>query len=59
VVWEIEGRGERAPRAFFNFDAMLARVDPDVISADLGMGIHFWDPRLPWNRADGTPAETA
>ena len=49
VVWELEGRGERQPRDFFAFGAMLARVDPAAITAALGSGTHFWEPTLPWN----------
>jgi S-adenosylmethionine synthetase len=52
VIWELDGPGGRLPRAFFNFDAMLQRVDPVAITAALGMGTHFWDTDLPWNRAD-------
>jgi len=52
VIWEMDGRGERLPRSVFDFDAMLDRVDVSAISSRLGMGTHFWDARLPWNRAD-------
>ena len=38
MVWEMDGRGERQPRAYFDFDAMLARVEVESISAGLGWG---------------------
>jgi S-adenosylmethionine synthetase len=50
MVWEMDGRGERQPRAHFDFDAMLSRVDAKAISALLGQGTHFWDEALPWNQ---------
>lgn len=50
VIWEMEGRGEKQPRAHFDFDAMLARVDVQAIAAGLGQGTHFWDAGLPWNQ---------
>ena len=50
VNWNIEGRGERWPMTFFDFDAMLARIDTASITSELGKGIHFWDTNLPWNR---------
>jgi hypothetical protein len=51
VIWELDGRGERAPRAVFDFEAMLERVDTCAFSEALGAGTHFWDADLPWNRA--------
>ncbi len=50
VNWEIEGRGERRPSTFFDFDAMLARINTRSITSELGKGTHFWDAHLPWNR---------
>lgn len=50
VIWEMDGRGDRLPRAFFDFDAMLGRMDVHAITGELGSGTHFWNPRLPWNR---------
>lgn len=50
VNWDTEGRSERWPMAFFNFDAMLARIDTASITSELGRGTHFWDTNLPWNR---------
>jgi len=47
-LWQ-KRRGERRPRDFFAFEAMLARVDPAAITGALGSGTHFWDPTLPWN----------
>ena len=50
VNWDIEGRGEIRPMTFFDFDAMLARIDTQSITSELGKGTHFWDTNLPWNR---------
>ena len=50
VIWEMEGRGEKQPRSHFDFDAMLARVEAQAITASMGQGTHFWDERLPWNK---------
>ena len=52
VIWELDGRGERQPRAFFGFESMLTRLDPGAISGALGSGTHFWDMTLPWNGWD-------
>jgi S-adenosylmethionine synthetase len=49
VNWEMEGRGERQAKSFFDFDAMLGRIDSHAITAELGKGTHFWDANLPWN----------
>jgi hypothetical protein len=46
----MEGRGEKQPRSHFDFDAMLARVEAQAITARMGRGTHFWDERLPWNK---------
>ncbi len=37
VVWLMEGRGERVAQDFFNFDAMLARLDVRLVMGELGM----------------------
>jgi S-adenosylmethionine synthetase len=50
VIWEMEGRGEKKPRAHFDFNAMLARVDVRAITCELGQGTHFLDKKLPWNQ---------
>ncbi len=50
VIWEMAGRGGKPPRAHFDFNAMLARVEVQAITAALGQGTHFWDAGLPWNR---------
>jgi S-adenosylmethionine synthetase len=50
VVWEMGARGERRPLSFFDFDAMLSRMNPTLISGGLGVGTHFWDAELSWNR---------
>ncbi len=49
LVWELDGRGERKPREWFGFNAMLSRVTTEHYTADLGKGWHFWDTSLPWN----------
>ena len=49
VNWEIDGRNDRLDKSFFNFDAMIDRLDPGAIKAELGKGTHFWDRNLPWN----------
>ncbi len=49
VNWEIEGGGQRQPRRFFDFDAMLGSIDSQSITSELGKGFHFWDTNLPWN----------
>jgi hypothetical protein len=46
----MEGRGEKQPRAHFDFDAMQARVDVQAITAGLGQGTHFWDAELQFNQ---------
>lgn len=33
IVWEMDGHGERQPRSYFDFDAMLARVDTAGVTA--------------------------
>lgn len=49
VIWEMEGRGDRQLRSYFDFDAMLARVDVQFIKTSLGQGTHFWTAKMPWS----------
>ena len=49
VSWEVDGRCERVPGSFFNFEAMCDRYNADVITQHLAQGRHFFDTSLPWN----------
>ena len=51
VSWEVDGRGERVPGSFFNFEAMCDRYNASVINQHLAQGRHFFDASLPWNAA--------
>lgn len=41
-VWEINGRGERQPKDYFNFDNMLRVMEPGLPVSDRGTGIRAW-----------------
>lgn len=49
VIWEMEGRGDRQPREYFCFDAMLSSLEILGMTDELGNGSHFWDLNLCWN----------
>ena len=69
VLLQMEGRGERMAQDFFNFDAMLARMDVGVVMGELGMrswqlpsagGVRETSPkRIPENRAECSPGSAA
>jgi len=44
LVWQIRGRGQRQPRTFFNFDAMLSRLPVGSLIGEPGTGIFNWPP---------------
>jgi len=46
-VWEMDGRGERQSRGYFDFDRMLGRLVPGLPVCERGTGIFAWD--LPGN----------
>jgi S-adenosylmethionine synthetase len=47
--WEVDGRCERVPLSFFNFEEMCNRYSATVIDQRLAQGRHFFDTSLPWN----------
>ena len=49
VSFEMVGRGRRETEEFFDHEAMVERYQPRYISAELGIGKHFFLPNLPWN----------
>jgi hypothetical protein len=53
ISFEMTGREERQPEAFFDHSAMVERYAPEFISSDLGQAKHFFDPNLPWNGLHG------
>ena len=55
ISWEVEGRCERVPGSFFNFEAMCDRYSSSHIGQRMAQGRHFWDPLLPWNVSAGLP----
>jgi len=50
VTCEMSPRGPRAPREFFDFDAMADRYASAEIDSSLARGDHFFDLSRPWNR---------
>jgi hypothetical protein len=51
IDYAMEGRGGRQPPAFFAHPEMVARYPASLITTGLARGLHFFDPRLPWNGA--------
>jgi len=49
IHYEMTGRGERKRPEFFEHAAMTERCPTNLISAELGQGLHFWGWFLPWN----------
>ena len=49
VSFEMTGRGNRQPKAFFDHAAMVARYAGPVIDRNLARGRHFFDDKLAWN----------
>jgi len=49
ISFEMIGRGQREAESFFDHQAMVERYSSEHISSDLGKGIHFYKPDLPWN----------
>jgi len=49
VSFEMTGRGNRQPKAFFDHAAMVDRYAGEVIDRDLARGRHFFDDSLVWN----------
>ena len=49
ISFEMVGRGKRQGAAFFEHGAMIERYPSGLVSADMGQGKHFFDPKLPWN----------
>ncbi|MBF0501957.1 MAG: methionine adenosyltransferase domain-containing protein [Candidatus Riflebacteria bacterium] len=47
---EAMGRCSRPPKTFFNHAEMVRRYPANLITADIGRGVHFFDRALPWNR---------
>jgi S-adenosylmethionine synthetase len=41
-VWDINGRGERQPKGYFDFDRMLGAMEPGLPASDRGTGIFAW-----------------
>ncbi len=56
ISWEVDGRCERVPASFFNFDAMCDRYSSSHISQRMAQGRHFWDPLLHWKVSGGLPS---
>ena len=50
ITYDIEGRGRPVPSDFFYHDCMRQRFCGYKKVGHLGMGIHFFDPSLPWNQ---------
>jgi S-adenosylmethionine synthetase len=58
VVYEMEGRGERWPAERFSHGGSAVRAAHPLVSGAVGCGTHFYDDRLPWNRAEVANYET-
>ena len=56
VSWEVDGRCEKVPLSFFNFEEMRSRFSATAINQSLAQGRHFFDTALPWNGAVATTA---
>ena len=56
VSWEVDGRCEKVPLAFFNFEEMCSRYSAETINQSLAQGRHFFDAALPWNGSIGRGA---
>jgi len=50
VSFEMTGRGNRQPKAFFDHAAMVARYAGPVIDSGIARGRHFFDDALTWNK---------
>ena len=50
VRFDMRGRGERLPDAWFAHSAMRRRYTADLWTPALARGRHFAEPELPWNR---------
>lgn len=50
VTYEMVGRGERRPAAWFDHGELRRRYSTALDYAALARGGHFFDPALPWNR---------
>ncbi len=42
-VWEINGRGERQAKGYFDFDRMLGDMEPGLPACDCGAGLYAWE----------------
>jgi S-adenosylmethionine synthetase len=42
-VWEINGRGERQAKGYFDFDRMLGSMEPGLPTHDCGAGVYAWE----------------
>lgn len=49
VLYSMKGKGERMKKSFFEYERMLARYSPSLISQELAMRSHFYDLSFPWN----------
>ena len=52
VSFEMTGRGNRQPKAFFDHAAMISRYAGPVIDRNIARGRHFFDQDLVWNRGN-------
>lgn len=55
ISWEVNGRCERVPASFFNFEVMCDRYSSTHINQGIAQGRHFLDPALPWNASTDVP----
>ena len=49
IDYAMDGRGERQPLQFFVHPEMVAHYPASLITTNRARGLHFFDPRLPWN----------
>ena len=51
VSYEMDGRGDRQSKSFFEHPGMVARYTGSVIGREMARGRHFFDQDLVWNGA--------
>lgn len=54
VCYEMVGAGKRLPEIWFSHHAMTQRLAGIPFLSELGAGLHFWLPKLPWNIVPAT-----
>jgi S-adenosylmethionine synthetase len=57
-VWEINGRGERQARGYFDFDRMLGAMQPGLPARDCGAGVYAWELPVQTNPSPIRPVQS-